>query len=144
MNFKNKNLRKYIGRSLSDVAAERGTSPEETALDLVVEDGNINGHPVLPGWGEGPWEALEDYMARVFDESAQTLEAVQKQVSSIAQELQDGGLLGQAGEAFADALSTRLAPAIARLGDKFTELRQDIVAAKQDMVDADSTSVSNF
>jgi cephalosporin hydroxylase len=31
---------------------------------LVVEDGNINGHPVLPNWGEGPWEALEDYMAR--------------------------------------------------------------------------------
>jgi cephalosporin hydroxylase len=31
---------------------------------LVVEDGNINGHPVLPGWGRGPWEALERY----FDE----------------------------------------------------------------------------
>ena len=28
---------------------------------LVVEDGNINGHPVLPGWGEGPWEAIEAY-----------------------------------------------------------------------------------
>jgi cephalosporin hydroxylase len=28
---------------------------------VVVEDGNINGHPVLPGWGEGPKEALEAY-----------------------------------------------------------------------------------
>ena len=28
---------------------------------MVVEDGNINGHPVLPGWGEGPKEALEAY-----------------------------------------------------------------------------------
>ena len=28
---------------------------------VVVEDGNINGNPVLPGWGEGPSEALVDY-----------------------------------------------------------------------------------
>jgi cephalosporin hydroxylase len=31
---------------------------------VVVEDGNINGHPVLPGWGEGPYEALEEYFSR--------------------------------------------------------------------------------
>jgi cephalosporin hydroxylase len=28
---------------------------------VVVEDGNINGHPVLPGWGPGPFEAMESY-----------------------------------------------------------------------------------
>jgi len=28
---------------------------------VVVEDGNINGNPVLPGWGEGPAEALAAY-----------------------------------------------------------------------------------
>jgi cephalosporin hydroxylase len=28
---------------------------------LIVEDSNINGHPVLPGWGPGPYEALEAY-----------------------------------------------------------------------------------
>ena len=40
VNFRNPDLRKYIGRTLADVAAERGTSPQETALDLVVEDGS--------------------------------------------------------------------------------------------------------
>ncbi len=35
---------------------------------VVVEDGNINGHPVMPGWGEGPWEALEEYKARYPDD----------------------------------------------------------------------------
>ena len=28
---------------------------------LIVEDSNINGHPVNPHWGEGPFEALEEY-----------------------------------------------------------------------------------
>jgi cephalosporin hydroxylase len=31
---------------------------------LVVEDGCINGHPLLPGWGEGPFEAIEEYVKR--------------------------------------------------------------------------------
>ena len=38
--FKNPALKKYTGRTLAEVAKERGTSPEETAMDLVVEDGS--------------------------------------------------------------------------------------------------------
>lgn len=35
---------------------------------LVVEDGNINGNPVLPGWGEGPFEAIRAYQERYPDD----------------------------------------------------------------------------
>jgi N-acyl-D-amino-acid deacylase len=38
--FRNPALRHYAGRRLAEVARERGTSPEETAMDLVVEDGS--------------------------------------------------------------------------------------------------------
>jgi N-acyl-D-amino-acid deacylase len=38
--FRDESLRKHIGRTLADVATERGTSPEDTAMDLVVEDGS--------------------------------------------------------------------------------------------------------
>jgi N-acyl-D-amino-acid deacylase len=37
--FRNAELRHYIGRTLADVSAERGKSAQETAMDLVVEDG---------------------------------------------------------------------------------------------------------
>jgi len=36
--FKNPKLRHYIGKTLAEVARLRGKSPEETAMDLVIED----------------------------------------------------------------------------------------------------------
>ncbi|MCB1844117.1 MAG: hypothetical protein KDI09_14230 [Halioglobus sp.] len=45
---------------------------------LVVEDGNINGNPVLPGWGEGPLEALREYVATYPDDYTHDTEREQK------------------------------------------------------------------
>jgi cephalosporin hydroxylase len=36
--------------------------------NLVVEGSNVNGHPVLPGWGPGPFEAIEAYEAQFPDD----------------------------------------------------------------------------
>ncbi len=38
--FRNPELRAYVGKTLAQVAAERGTSPAETIVDLVIEDGS--------------------------------------------------------------------------------------------------------
>jgi len=38
--FKNDDLKQYTGKTLADVAAIRGTTPESTAMDLIVEDGS--------------------------------------------------------------------------------------------------------
>lgn len=45
---------------------------------LIVEDSNINGHPVNPGWGAGPFEAIEEYFRLHPDDYLHDREREQK------------------------------------------------------------------
>jgi cephalosporin hydroxylase len=29
---------------------------------MIVEDSNINGHPIMPNWGDGPFEAIQEFL----------------------------------------------------------------------------------
>ena len=49
--FKTEKLKPLTGKTLAEVAKMRGTSPEETAMDLVIEDGSARGHGLFPDVG---------------------------------------------------------------------------------------------
>lgn len=81
--------------------------------------------------------AKMEQMAQAFAQAGETLETAISEVNAIAQMLADGALLGRAGTAFEEACRNRLAPAMQRLREKTTELRSDILAAMQNMQQAD-------
>lgn len=83
---------------------------------------------------------MMEEMAQAFGDGAQTLESTLSEINSIAGMLEDGGLLGEAGDAFASACRGPLAGSISRLKDTFDEMRSDVIAAADEMRSADSSS----
>ncbi len=82
---------------------------------------------------------MED-MNRTFLQGVEQLQDTNQAMQSIANELEDGALLGRGGVAFTEALRDKLCPAISRLTDKFQELAEDINKAMEDMRSADSST----
>lgn len=84
--------------------------------------------------------ARMEEMAKTFQKGSEQLKETQNQMKGIATTLQDGALLGQGGSAFADAINSKLCPAINKLEQKFQELQKDVMNAMRDMQQADATS----
>lgn len=87
---------------------------------------------------------LMEEMARTFLQGVEQLQDTNQEMQSIANTLEDGALLGQGGEAFTEAIRSKLAPAITRLTDKFQELAQDVQKAMQDMQQSDTSTERMF
>jgi WXG100 family type VII secretion target len=88
--------------------------------------------------------ATAEDMIHTFQQGVEHLENTLQEMQSVANTLEDGALLGQGGEAFTDAIRSKLAPAISRLTDKYKELAGDVQQAIQYMQEADKTSAGKF
>lgn len=86
---------------------------------------------------------MED-MNRTFLQGVEQLQDTMQAMQNIANQMEDGALLGQGGAAFTEALRDKLSPAISRLIEKFEELAGDINKAMEDMRSADESSERMF
>jgi WXG100 family type VII secretion target len=82
---------------------------------------------------------MED-MSQTFKQGVEQLQDTNQVMQNVANELEDGALLGRGGVAFTEAIRGKLCPAIARLTEKFEELAGDIQKAMDDMQSADNTT----
>ena len=87
---------------------------------------------------------LMDDMSNTFNQSLEQLQDTSQEMSMVANTMTDGALQGMGGDAFVEAIQTKLVPAITKLADKMGELRDDVQAAKTYAQEADQASASQF
>lgn len=83
-------------------------------------------------------------MAKTFQEGAEQLQDVMQEMTQLSNMLEEGALLGRGGVAFVDAIRNKLNPSIAKLTEKFNELKGDVEGAIKDMQEADKVSADKF
>lgn len=66
-------------------------------------------------------------MARTMGQGAKQLEASINEMNKVVALLQNGGLRGEAGEAFVDGIRGALIPNMQRLQQKYAEMQRDIL-----------------
>jgi uncharacterized protein YukE len=83
-------------------------------------------------------------MKSAYGEAASELQDAQEQMKKVADMLENGALLGDAGELFADAIKGTLVKKMKALEDKMRELEQDIKGAVEATRDGVKTAQSRF
>ena len=63
---------------------------------------------------------------------------------TVANDMQGGAMVGEAGEAFATALTNTFIPAVGKFAEKFREIADDIEKAISDMQSADKNAGAQF
>jgi len=87
---------------------------------------------------------LAEEMINTFKQGVEQLQDTMQEMQTLANTLEEGALLGQGGDAFVDAIRSKLCPAIAKLTEKFNELADDVAQAVRFMQEADRASKSQF
>ena len=88
--------------------------------------------------------ATAEDMIHTFQQGVEQLQNTNQQMQAVAGMMEEGALLGRGGEAFSDAIRSKLCPAIMRLDEKFKELAGDVQKAIDYMQQADKTSAGKF
>lgn len=89
------------------------------------------------------YEAMQE-MAAHCKNTSQRLTETAKLAAQLANQMQNGALVGDAGEAFSNALTSAFSPAVGRLAQKFLEIAGDIEGAMADMRTSDGKAGGQF
>lgn len=83
-------------------------------------------------------------MAQQCKAAQQRLMETARLAQQIGNEMQNGALIGDAGDAFANALLSALVPSVNKLSQKFEEIAKDIQGAISDMQAQDKSAGGLF
>jgi uncharacterized protein YukE len=89
------------------------------------------------------YSTMED-MAKAFGQAKQQMNDTITEMEKVAKTLEDGALLGVAGDAFRDAIRGKLNKRLKVISDKMNELEGDIKGAVSATRDGVSTAQSRF
>ncbi|MBM4423810.1 MAG: hypothetical protein FJ030_10505 [Chloroflexi bacterium] len=85
-----------------------------------------------------------EQMQKTFHQAHQQIDETSREMEKVAKLMEDGALLGYAGDAFREAIRSKLAKRLKALGEKMQELERDINGAIIATRDGVSTAQSRF
>jgi WXG100 family type VII secretion target len=83
-------------------------------------------------------------MERAFNGAHRQVDDSIKEMKNVAKSLEDGALQGGAGDAFRDAINSKLIPRMQAISDKLAELEQDVKGALEATRDGVTSAQSRF